>query len=198
MRSPAAASCAVHGVPKMLCMLRALHLQYYPKDQPRQWVTSGGLGSMGFGLPSGELGLCEGWLSGVRASATVGVVKLFFVPHDFVRVFGSSCAPAAQRTHAACQARVPCLLRWEGKEAWLRTWRGPPMGGLSSSLCLPRRAGRLPQHCPATTHTHVHTHTHTCAPTHNTLLSSTPVRSPGRGGGVRWQGRAAAEDRGGH
>jgi len=26
--------------------------QYYPFDQPRNWVTSGGLGSMGFGLPS--------------------------------------------------------------------------------------------------------------------------------------------------
>ena len=26
--------------------------QYYKFDQPRQWATSGGLGSMGFGLPS--------------------------------------------------------------------------------------------------------------------------------------------------
>lgn len=26
--------------------------QYYKFDQPRRWVTSGGLGSMGFGLPS--------------------------------------------------------------------------------------------------------------------------------------------------
>ncbi|MBT3605873.1 MAG: biosynthetic-type acetolactate synthase large subunit, partial [Candidatus Latescibacteria bacterium] len=26
--------------------------QYYPFDEPRRWLTSGGLGSMGFGLPS--------------------------------------------------------------------------------------------------------------------------------------------------
>jgi acetolactate synthase-1/2/3 large subunit len=26
--------------------------QYYKFDKPRQWATSGGLGSMGFGLPS--------------------------------------------------------------------------------------------------------------------------------------------------
>ena len=26
--------------------------QWYKFDQPRSWVTSGGLGSMGFGLPS--------------------------------------------------------------------------------------------------------------------------------------------------
>ncbi len=26
--------------------------QYYKFDRPRQWATSGGLGSMGFGLPS--------------------------------------------------------------------------------------------------------------------------------------------------
>ncbi len=26
--------------------------QYYKFDEPRRWVTSGGLGSMGFGLPS--------------------------------------------------------------------------------------------------------------------------------------------------
>jgi acetolactate synthase I/II/III large subunit len=26
--------------------------QYYLFDQPRRWVTSGGLGAMGFGLPS--------------------------------------------------------------------------------------------------------------------------------------------------
>eukprot|EP00957_Ditylum_brightwellii_P161450 12292782-Ditylum_brightwellii.AAC.1 len=26
--------------------------QYYLFDEPRSWVTSGGLGSMGFGLPS--------------------------------------------------------------------------------------------------------------------------------------------------
>jgi acetolactate synthase-1/2/3 large subunit len=28
--------------------------QYYKFKEPRCWVTSGGLGSMGFGLPSGE------------------------------------------------------------------------------------------------------------------------------------------------
>ena len=28
--------------------------QYYKFAEPRRWVTSGGLGSMGFGLPSGE------------------------------------------------------------------------------------------------------------------------------------------------
>src|SRR4030095_2270043 len=26
--------------------------QYFPQNQPRHWVTSGGLGSMGFGFPS--------------------------------------------------------------------------------------------------------------------------------------------------
>jgi len=26
--------------------------QYFPQNQPRHWITSGGLGSMGFGLPS--------------------------------------------------------------------------------------------------------------------------------------------------
>ena len=33
--------------------------QFYPKAQPRQWVSSGGLGSMGFGLPSGERGAAQ-------------------------------------------------------------------------------------------------------------------------------------------
>ena len=26
--------------------------QYYPFDEPRQWINSGGLGTMGFGLPA--------------------------------------------------------------------------------------------------------------------------------------------------
>lgn len=37
--------------------------QFYKKDQPRQWITSGGLGSMGFGLPSG------GWVGAWGVSA---------------------------------------------------------------------------------------------------------------------------------
>jgi thiamine pyrophosphate-dependent acetolactate synthase large subunit-like protein len=26
--------------------------QYYPFDKPRRWINSGGLGTMGFGLPA--------------------------------------------------------------------------------------------------------------------------------------------------
>jgi thiamine pyrophosphate-dependent acetolactate synthase large subunit-like protein len=26
--------------------------QYYPFDEPNAWITSGGLGTMGFGLPA--------------------------------------------------------------------------------------------------------------------------------------------------
>lgn len=42
--------------------------QFYKFDKPRHWVTSGGLGTMGFGLPSGNemrncLNLCTHNLS---------------------------------------------------------------------------------------------------------------------------------------
>jgi acetolactate synthase-1/2/3 large subunit len=43
--------------------------QFYKFREPRRWVTSGGLGSMGFGLPSGEAAalLPVDLMQGVRA-----------------------------------------------------------------------------------------------------------------------------------
>lgn len=42
--------CSLTSPPHLLTS--PLHPQFYKLREPRRWVTSGGLGSMGFGLPS--------------------------------------------------------------------------------------------------------------------------------------------------
>ena len=72
--------------------------QHYPFDRPRRWVTSGGLGSMGFGLPA-ALG------AQVALPADLGVV-----------------VSSGTRDRADLQAEAALWLRhWEGRDE--RPWR---------------------------------------------------------------------------
>jgi glyoxylate carboligase len=84
--------------------------QWYPLCEPRRWVTSGGLGSMGFGLPS-ALGAAAAH-DGKR-----GRPKRVVVDIDGDGSFLMNC----QELATAAIEKLNCKVSWAG-------WRGAAVG----------------------------------------------------------------------
>ena len=92
--------------------------QYYPFDEPRQWINSGGLGTMGFGLP-----------------AAMGV-KLAFPKQEVVCVTGEgSIQMCIQELSTCLQYNLPIKIININNEAlgMVRQWQDMNYGGRHSA-----------------------------------------------------------------